>query len=47
MQKGNPKAHQDVGIKYTALAAALATVLLFIFSEPLFNMAAQALLKIN
>lgn len=47
MQKGNPKAHSEIGLQLTTLGAAAATVLLFIFSEPLFDLASQALLKIN
>jgi NADH-quinone oxidoreductase subunit N len=47
MQKGNPKVHTERGLQLTTIGAAAATVLLFIFSEPLFNLASQALLKIN
>jgi NADH-quinone oxidoreductase subunit N len=46
MQEGEPKVHQDRWLNITAGATALATVALFIFSEPLFGWASQALLKI-
>lgn len=47
MQEGSPKVHSELGLRLTTMGAALATVLLFIFSEPLFDLASRALLKIN
>lgn len=46
MQEGDPEVHEDRWLNITAGATALATVALFIFSEPLFGWASQALLKI-
>lgn len=46
MQEGDPEIHKDRWLNVTAGATALATVALFIFSEPLFGWASQALLKI-
>jgi NADH-quinone oxidoreductase subunit N len=46
MQDGEPVVHQDRWLAITAGASALATVALFIFSEPLFGWASQALLKV-
>jgi NADH-quinone oxidoreductase subunit N len=46
MQNGEPVVHQDRWLAITAGASALATVALFIFSEPLFGWASQALLKV-
>jgi NADH-quinone oxidoreductase subunit N len=46
MQEGEPVLHRDTWLNLTAGATAVATVLLFIFSEPLFNWASQALLKV-
>jgi NADH-quinone oxidoreductase subunit N len=46
MQDGEPKVHQDRWLNITAGATALATVALFVFSEPLFRWASQALLKV-
>jgi NADH-quinone oxidoreductase subunit N len=46
MQTGNPTIHNDTGLRLTAAGAALGTVLLFIFSQPLFDWASRALLQI-
>ncbi len=46
MQKGNPNAHNDPWLTWTAGISALATVVLFIASQPLFAWASQAVLKI-
>ena len=46
MQDGDPEIHKDRWINIITGATALATVALFIFSEPLFGWASQALLKI-
>jgi NADH-quinone oxidoreductase subunit N len=46
MQDGDPQVHKDRWLNITAGATALATVALFIFSEPLFGWASQALLKV-
>lgn len=46
MQDGDPEVHQDRWLAITAGASALGTVALFIFSEPLFGWASQALLKV-
>ncbi|HLD92989.1 MAG TPA: NADH-quinone oxidoreductase subunit N [Anaerolineales bacterium] len=46
MQEGEPEIHKDRWLNLTAGATALATVLLFVFSEPLFGWASQALLKV-
>jgi hypothetical protein len=46
MQDGDPQVVREPWMKFTALASALATVLLFVFSEPLFGWAAQAVLKL-
>ncbi len=46
MQPGSPKVHPDKSLAWTAGATALATVVLFLFAQPLFGWAAQALLKI-
>ncbi|MBX3048605.1 MAG: NADH-quinone oxidoreductase subunit N [Anaerolineales bacterium] len=46
MQPGTPKVHQDKSLAWTAGATAVATVVLFLFAQPLFGWAAQALLKI-
>ncbi|MEX2161839.1 MAG: NADH-quinone oxidoreductase subunit N [Anaerolineales bacterium] len=46
MQEGEPEVHKDRWLSFTAGLSAVATVLLFIFSEPLFGWAAQALLKV-
>lgn len=47
MRDGAPKAHSETWLNLTTLGTALGTVLLFIFSQPLFNLAAQALLRVN
>ena len=47
MQKGNPSSQKDPWLTYTAVGSAVATVLLFIFSEPLFDLAARSLLFLN
>ncbi|MCW5877130.1 MAG: NADH-quinone oxidoreductase subunit N [Anaerolineales bacterium] len=46
MQKGTPKVHDDRSLAWTAGLTAAATVVLFLFAQPLFGWAAQALLKI-
>lgn len=46
MQEGEPEIHQDRWLNITAGATAVATVALFVFSEPLFGWASQALLKV-
>ena len=46
MQEGDPEVHKDRWLQLTAGATALATIALFIFSEPLFGWASQALLKV-
>jgi NADH-quinone oxidoreductase subunit N len=46
MQEGNPSVHNDNGLRITAAVTALGTVLLFIFSQPLFDWASRALLQI-
>jgi NADH-quinone oxidoreductase subunit N len=46
MQNGEPQVHQDRWLNITASATAVFTVVLFIFSEPLFGWASQALLKV-
>ncbi len=47
MQKGSPKAQQDRWLLWTALGSAALTVLLFIFAEPLFDLASRALLALG
>jgi len=47
MQKGSPKALNDSWLRWTTLGTALATVLLFIFAEPLFDLASRALLALG
>ena len=47
MHKGSPTVHGERWLNLTTIGAAVATVLLFIFSEPLFDLAARALLFIN
>jgi NADH-quinone oxidoreductase subunit N len=46
MQEGSPVVHQESWLNITAIGSAIATVLLFIFSEPLFAWASQAVLKL-
>jgi NADH-quinone oxidoreductase subunit N len=46
MQDGEPTVQRDRWLSLTAGATAIASVLLFIFSEPLFAWASQALLKV-
>ena len=46
MQEGDPEVHKDLWLNITAGASAVATIALFIFSEPLFDWASQALLKV-
>lgn len=46
MQNGSPEVHQESWLNITAIGSAIATVLLFIFSEPLFAWASQAVLKL-
>jgi NADH-quinone oxidoreductase subunit N len=47
MQKGTPKVHSERWLNITTLGAALGTVVLFIASEPLFDLAARALLYLH
>ena len=47
MHKGSPAVHSERWLNLTTIGAAVASVLLFIFSEPLFDLAARALLFIN
>jgi NADH-quinone oxidoreductase subunit N len=47
MQEGSPEVHQESWLNITAVGSAIATVLLFIFSEPLFAWASQAVLKLQ
>ncbi len=46
MHSGNPTIHSDNRLRITAAATALGTVLLFIFSQPLFDWASRALLHV-
>jgi NADH-quinone oxidoreductase subunit N len=46
MQDGDPQVRRENWLNVTAIASAVATVLLFVFSEPLFGWAAQAVLKL-
>ncbi|HEY4717934.1 MAG TPA: NADH-quinone oxidoreductase subunit N [Anaerolineales bacterium] len=46
MQDGEPQVHRDRWLALTAVGSALATVVLFIFSEPLFSWAAQSVLHL-
>ncbi len=46
MQEGTPEVHKDTWLSLTAGVSAIATVLLFVFAQPLFGWASQALLKI-
>jgi len=46
MQDGEPEVHQETWLNLTAGVSAIATVLLFIFAQPLFGWAAQAVLKL-
>ena len=46
MQDGDPQVHRESWLNITAIVSAVATVLLFVFSEPLFGWAAQAVLKL-
>lgn len=47
MQEGEPQVYKERWLNITAVTTALATVLLFVFSEPLFGWAAQAVLRIQ
>jgi NADH-quinone oxidoreductase subunit N len=47
MQTGAPKVQSERWLNLTTYGAALGTVVLFIFSEPLFDLAARALLHLN
>ncbi len=47
MQKGSPKVQNDRALTFTVVGSAIATVLLFVFSEPLFDLAARSLLYLN
>ncbi|HLE73449.1 MAG TPA: hypothetical protein VI688_04335, partial [Anaerolineales bacterium] len=46
MQDGEPQVVRETWLNLTAMASAVATVLLFVFSEPLFGWAAQAVIKL-
>lgn len=46
MRKGKPVTHRERGLDWTVATTAIGTVLLFIFSQPLFAWAAQALLQV-
>lgn len=46
MQEGNPEVHRETWLNVTAAGSAIATVLLFVFSQPLFAWASQAVLKL-
>jgi NADH-quinone oxidoreductase subunit N len=46
MQEGTPEVHKETWLNLTAGVSAIATVFLFVFSQPLFGWASQALLKI-
>lgn len=46
MQDGDPQVVREPWLNITAVATAVATVLLFVVSEPLFGWAAQAVLKL-
>lgn len=46
MQEGEPQVRRDPWLYLTAYGAALGTVVLSIFSTPLFRWASQALLKL-
>ena len=46
MQEGKPDVRRETWLEFTAGISAIATVLLFIFSQPLFGWAAQAVLKL-
>jgi NADH-quinone oxidoreductase subunit N len=47
MQTGRPKVYSERWLNLTTYGAALGTVILFIVSEPLFDLAARALLHLN
>jgi hypothetical protein len=46
MQEGDPEVRQDLWLNLTTAGAAIVTVVLSIFSLPLFNWASQAVLRI-
>lgn len=46
MRDGKPKVHSDPWLKLTVSAAAIGTVALFLFSEPLFAWAAESVLRL-
>ncbi|MEK6256272.1 MAG: proton-conducting transporter membrane subunit, partial [Chloroflexota bacterium] len=46
MHEGKPKVHSEPWLKLTTAAAAIGTVALFIFSEPLFAWAAESVLRL-
>lgn len=46
MRPGSPSVHRERGLEWTAAATAIGTVLLFIFAQPLFAWASQALLQV-
>ncbi|MCH7480421.1 MAG: NADH-quinone oxidoreductase subunit N [Chloroflexi bacterium] len=45
MRAGVPKVHNDSWLRLTYITAALATIALFLFSEPIFSWAAQSVLR--
>ncbi|MQC26414.1 MAG: NADH-quinone oxidoreductase subunit N [Chloroflexi bacterium] len=47
MQTGNPKIHSERWLNLTTVGAAIGVVVLFFASEPLFDLAALALLHVN
>ena len=47
MQKGNPSSQDDAWLTYTSVGSAVATILLFVFSEPIFDLASRSLLFLN
>lgn len=46
MQDGEPQAHSETWLNLTTAASAIGTVALFVFSEPLFGWAADAVLRL-
>jgi len=46
MRPGEPQAHSEPWLNLTAVGAAVGTVLLFVFSQPLFGWAADAVLRL-
>jgi NADH-quinone oxidoreductase subunit N len=46
MQKGRPKVYSEPILSFTTMAAAIGTVVLFLFAQPLFDLAAQAVMRL-